>query len=136
MTEAINPQNYVGANVTIVGHAGNAAQNPAYDKEGTRGILELSIGVGEGYKKDGEWVDTGTTWYIYTASGEYADQLRNVGKGDKVRVDNARLEAREFKRKDESIGQQFGVRFGSLTIIESKGNAQPVDDGFGSDAPF
>jgi len=118
----INPGNYDGVNVTIVGRAGGPAQFPAYDKEGAKGVLELNVAVSQGYKKGDDWVDTGTTWYTYTAAGDYANVLREVGKGDKVRIDNARLETREFKRKDESVGQQFTVRFGELTIIEAKGN--------------
>lgn len=119
----INPNNYEGANITLVGRAGGEAKSPAYDRDGSKGVLELSIAVGQGYKKDDQWVDTGTTWYIYSAAGEYAEPLKAVGKGDKVRIDNARLETREFTRKDETKGQSFDVKFGTLTILEAKSAA-------------
>jgi single-stranded DNA-binding protein len=130
---AVNENNYEGANVTIVGRAGSEARNPAYDKDGTRGILEVGVAVSQGYKKDGEWVPTGTTWYTYTASGDHADTLRTVKKGDKVRIDDARLETREFERGDGSKGQAFEVRFGAFKILESKTSGPaPVGD----DTPF
>ena len=119
----INENNYEGANVTIVGRAGGEAKPPAYDKDGSKGILELSIAVSQGYKKDGEWVDTGTAWYVHTAAGEHAEVLAQVGKGDKVRLDDAKLEYREFTRKDDTVGQQFATKFGTLTILESKSAA-------------
>jgi single-stranded DNA-binding protein len=120
----VNPNNYEGASVTLVGRAGGPAQAPRYDKDGTSGVLELSIAVSQGYKKGDEWIDTGTTWYVHSAVGEYADILREVEKGDKVRLDDARLETREFDRKDGSKGQAFNTRFGTLTIIEKKSDRE------------
>ena len=124
----INPNNYDGANITVVGRAGGEPQRKDFNGGGS--ISELSIAVSQGYKKDGEWVDTGTTWYTLTASGDYAaDNWPVVGKGDKVRVDDGRLETREFTRKDGSTGQQFQIRFGTLTVVESK-SAKTGGDGF------
>ena len=132
----INPENYQGATVVIVGSAGGPAKAPAYDKDGTSGVLELSVAVGQGYKKDGAWVDTGTTWYTYKAAGSYADNLRGIGKGDKVRIDEAKLETREFTRKDESIGQQFLLSYGSIEVLESKSGAGPAAPTASDDSPF
>lgn len=114
-----NQNNYEGATITLVGRAGADAENPAYDKEGSRGVKQVRVAVGQGYKnKDtGEWVDTGTTWYTVTGR---ADDIGHVRKGDKVRLDDARLETREFDRKDGSKGQAFETRFGTLTVLESK----------------
>ncbi len=114
-----NPNNYEGATITLVGRAGADAENPAYDKEGSRGVKQIRVAVGQGYKnKDtGEWVDTGTTWFSVTGR---ADEIGHVRKGDKVRLDDARLETREFDRKDGSKGQAFETRFGTLTVLESK----------------
>lgn len=114
-----NPQNFEGATVTLVGRAGGNAENPPYDKEGTRGFKQVRVAVGQGYKdkNTGEWVDQGTVWYTVTGR---AEDIGHVGKGDKVRLDDARLEAREFTRKDNSTGQAFETRFGTLTVLESK----------------
>lgn len=117
MSQDQNPNNYDGATVTIVGRAGGDAEFPPYDKSGERGVSQVRIAVGQGYKKDGEWVDTGTAWY--TVTGRTGD-IGHVRKGDKVRVDDARLETREFTRKDNSIGQAFETRFGTVTVLESK----------------
>ena len=117
-----NENNYIGATVTLVGYASGPARFPAYDKEGTKGVLELSIPVNEGYKKDGEFVQTGTTWYTYSASGDYAAALKSVNKGDKIRIEDAKQEVREYDSKD---GKKLGIslRFGNLVLLESKGGA-------------
>lgn len=114
-----NPQNYTGVTVTAVGRAGADAENPPYDKSGERGVQQVRVAVDQGYKnKDsGEWVSTGTLWLTVTGR---TDDIGHVRKGDKVRLDDARLEAREFQRKDGSTGQAFETRFGSLTVLESK----------------
>lgn len=126
---ATNPNNFIGATVTLVGHAGADAENPAYDKEGTRGLKQLRVAVGQGYKdkNSGEWKDTGTAWYTVTGR---AEDLAHVSKGDKVRVDEARLEVREFQRKDGTTGQSFETSFGSITVLESKGSASDDETPF------
>lgn len=122
-----NPRNITGATVTIVGNAGSAPEFPLYDKEGSRGIQQVRVAVSQGYKdkKTDEWKDTGTVWY--TVSGR-ADDLAGIQKGDKVRVDDARLEAREFTRKDGSIGQAFETSFGTIQILESRGGGSSYQD--------
>lgn len=126
MSAEQNTNNYDGATVTIVGRAGADAENPPYDKAGERGFKQVRVAVGQGYKnKDtGEWVDQGTVWY--TVTGRDSD-IGHVKKGDKVRLDDARLEAREFERKDGTTGQAFETRFGVLSVLESKN----ADDGSG-----
>lgn len=126
----VNPNNYIGVTATLVGHAGGDAEFPAYDKSGERGFSQVRLGVGQGYKdkNSGDWVDTGTAWYTVTGR---TDDLGHIRKGDKVRVDEARLEVRDFTRKDNSIGQAFETRFGTMTVLESKG--APADD---DSAPF
>src|SRR5687767_10698689 len=130
----INPNNYDGANITIVGRAGGPAERK--DFAGGGAITELSIAVGKGYKKDGEWVDQGTDWYTLVAAPDYAaEHWPPVGKGDKVRIDNGRFETRAFDRKDGSHDKALTIRFGDLSIIESKGNAPAASEGdpFGGD---
>lgn len=115
-----NPNNYLGATATIVGYAAAGARTPAYDKEGKSGVLEIAIPVNEGYKKDGEFVQTGTTWYTYSAAGEYAANLSTINKGDKVRVSDAKQEVREYKSKDGEAKLGIGLRFGTIEVLEAK----------------
>lgn len=121
----INPNNYLGATITLVGYAAGDAENPLYDKEGTRGISQVRVPINQGYKKDGEWVETGTAWY--TVSGK-TENIGHVRKGDKIRLDDAKLEAREFTRKDGSIGQAFETSYGELTVLEPKDGGSAGDD--------
>lgn len=120
-----NPQNYTGVTVTAVGRAGGDAENPPYDKSGERGFKQVRVAVDQGYKKDGEWIETGTLWL--TVTGRDSD-IGHVKKGDKVRLDDARLEAREFERKDGTTGQAFETRFGVLSVLESKSAESYADD--------
>ena len=126
-----NENNYIGASTTIVGYASGTARPPAYDKDGSKGVLELSIPINEGYKKDGEFVQTGTTWYTYSAAGEYADALRAVNKGDKIRIDDAKQEVREYTDRDGAKQKGISLRYGTLTVLESKEIARETSsDGF------
>lgn len=140
MTE-VNPNNYDGATVTIVGRAGGEPQRK--DFQSGSSIEELSVAVSQGYKKGDEWVDTGTTWYTLTATADYAsDHWPHVGKGDKVRVDNARQETREFTRRDGTTGLQITLKFGTLSVVSRKDSGQaeaPAEDAFagaGADTPW
>lgn len=136
MTETQNPDNYVGATTTIVGYAGGEPVTKEFSSGNS--ITELSISVGQGYKKDGAWVDTGTTWYTLTATADYAaDNWPYVGKGDKVRVDDARQETREYTNKADKVAQQITLKYGEIKVLESK---QPVNAGaateYSDDTPF
>lgn len=124
----INPNNYVGISSTIVGYLAGDPRPPAYDKDGSKGIIELSIPINEGYKKDGEFVQTGTTWYTYSAAGDYANTLKALGKGDKVRIDDAKQEVREYKTKDGTDKLGIGLRYGSVTVLESKAGSSEATD--------
>jgi single-stranded DNA-binding protein len=124
----VNPNNYDGANVTVVGRAGGPVEVKHFTGGGS--VAELSIAVSQGYKKDDQWVDTGTTWYTLQAATAYAeDNWPSVGKGDKVRVDDAKQETREYKKRDESSGLQITLKFGTLTVVEAK-NQDEASDGF------
>lgn len=118
-----NENNYPGVQIaSIVGNVGRVGF-PPYDKEGKRGYKQVGIAVGEGYKdQDGQWVDTGTTWYNYNDKAEVIDQL-GVGTGDKVRVDGGKQEVREYGEGKLGID----IRFGQLTVLISKngGDAAP-----------
>lgn len=126
----INPNNYRGIEAVIVGRVSAEPRYPAYDKDGTRGFKEIRLPFDQGYKKDGEWVETKgadgeklTLWLTYTAP---EDALASVSKGDLVRIDGAKLTVREFKRKDDSVGQAFDARFGDFSVIESADNDKPA----------
>ena len=121
-----NPNNYPGASATVVGWAASDARTPAYDKAGERGILEVPIPVNEGYSKDGEFVKTGVTFYTYSGAGEFAENvLANVKKGDKIRVEDAKQEVREYKDKDGNAKLGITLRYGTFTVLESAGGNEP-----------
>lgn len=127
----VNENNYIGVNTTIVGYAASDARNPAYDKEGTRGVKQVPLAINEGYKKDGEFVQTGTTWYDIEAGGDAAQALLSIRKGDKIRVDDAKQEVRSYKAGDGTEKLGITLKFGTVTILESKSGGS--DD---SDSPF
>jgi hypothetical protein len=122
----INPDNRIGVSTTIVGYAATEPRSPAYDKDGSKGVIEVPIAHNEGYSKDGEFVKTGTTWYSITAGGDAANELKRIGKGDKIRIDDAKQEVREFESGGE---KKLGItlRFGKVTVLESKSGASAVE---------
>lgn len=128
----INPQNFQGISATIVGYAAGDAEFPAYDKSGERGVSEVRVPINHGYKdkNSGEWKETGVTWVTVTGR---TDDIGHIRKGDKVRVDDAKFESREFTRKDGSIGQAFQTSFGTIKVLESRANEDKTSE---EDAPF
>jgi hypothetical protein len=121
-----NENNYIGATSTVVAYAASDARYPAYDREGAKGILEVALPVNEGYKRDGEFVQTGTTWYTLVAAGDAAADLKHIKKGDKVRVDDAKQEVREYTDREGNSKLGISLRFGKITVLESKS----AGDGF------
>ena len=95
-----NEKNYIGATTTLVGWVSGPARNPAYDKGGKKGVKEIAIPIREGYPGDGGFVETGTTWYTVSAAGDYAAELEALNKGDKVRIEDAKQEVREYKDRE------------------------------------
>lgn len=114
----INPENYIGVAATLVGYVAVDPRFPAYDKNGERGYKEIPIAINEGYKKDGEFIKTGTTWYSYTVSEEFLDD-NPVNKGDKVRIDGAKQEVREYTNKDDEKVLAISLRFGDFEVLEA-----------------
>lgn len=115
----VNEKNFDGATVTVVGRAGG----PVSVKEFSSGpaIAELSIAVGQGYKKGEEWVDTGTAWYTLSSTADYAaDHWPVIGKGDKVRVDEARQEIRTYTKSDGTPGTDVKLKYGTLSVVQAK----------------
>ena len=129
----VNEQNYIGVNTTLVGYAAGPAKPPAYDKDGSRGVLEVSFAIREGYKKDGEFVETGPSWYVYSGAGEFAENvLAQVQKGDKIRIEDAKQEVRTYKNKDGEEKLGITLRFGNFTVLESKNSGSAYND----ESPF
>ena len=117
----INPNNYPGSNVVVVGSAGGPVEVRTFPNGGSQ--AQLSIAVGKGYKdKDtGEWQDKGTDWFTLGASPEYAEQnWPIIGAGDTVRVDNARLEARPYTKNDGTAAVDLQLRFGTVVVVKKK----------------
>ena len=129
----INPNNFSGATVTLVGYVAMEPAYPAYDKQGKHGFKEIKVAHNEGYKpKDGgDFVQTGTTWYAIKV---HQDDLGNVGKGDKIRVDDAKQSTRTYTNKDgvEAIG--ILLEYGKITVLESKNGG--ASGGFDDEQPF
>lgn len=123
----VNPNNYPGLTATLVGYVAMEPAYPAYDKEGKRGFKEIKVAINEGYKpKDGgDFVQTGTTWYAVKV---HQDDLGGIGKGDKIRVDDAKQSTRTYESNGkEGIG--ILLEYGKITVLESKnGDAGGFDD--------
>jgi single-stranded DNA-binding protein len=118
----VNENNYKEATVTVVGLAGGEWTVKEFNGGGSQ--AELSVAVGQGYKnkQTGEWVDKGTIWYRVTATPDYATQnWPEVGKGDTVRVDNAKLELRAYLKQDGTpeVGTTLTYADG-ITVLEKK----------------
>lgn len=126
-----NENNYPGATLCLVGYAAGNPEYPPYDREGKRGFKQLSVAVNEGYKKDGEFVQTGTTWYRIEKHEDAWAEL-GVGKGDKVRLDGAKQEVREYQDKNGDSKLGITLTYGDLTVLESKSSGSASDE----DAPF
>lgn len=127
----INSNNYPGASIVLVGYAAGDPEYPPYDREGKRPFKQLSVAINEGYKpKDGgDFVQTGTTWYrIERHQDDWADL--DVGKGDKIRLEGAKQEVREYKNKAGETQLGITLSYGDLTVLESKngGSASSNDD--------
>lgn len=117
-----NPNNFPGATVTVVGWIANDPEYPPYDKEGKRGFKRFSVPVREGYKKDGEFKETGTTWYEVTLHEDKIDELSDNGihlvKGAKVRIEDAKQEVREYKNKNGEEKLGITLSYGNINVIE------------------
>lgn len=120
----VNPNNIIGANTALVGYVATEPRYPAFDKEGKRGLKEIPIAHNEGYKKDGEWVTTGTTWYSVMVKEDFLASTP-IGKGDKIRVDDAKQEVREYTNKDGETKIGITLSFGDITVLESKPGGDP-----------
>lgn len=125
----MNPKNYDGVNLVVVGRAGGPMEIKTFNNGGSQAQLSIAVGTGYKDKKTDKWVDTGTNWYTLTAKSEFAEEnWPEVAKGDKVRVDDTRLEYKAYLKKDGTPGVDATLTWGTLVVVEKKSDA-------GSDAP-
>lgn len=123
----INPKNYNGASVVIVGVAGGPAEVKHFDNGGSQAQLSIAVSKGRKNPQTNEWIDMGTDWYTLTATEQYADEnWPNVQKGDKVRVDDSRLELKPYLKKNGEAAVEAGLRYGTLVIVEAKADRAPA----------
>lgn len=132
----INPQNYVGATLSLTGYVAVEPRYPAYDKNGSRGFKQIPVAINEGYKpKDGgDFVKTGTTWYDIEVREEVIDDL-DIRKGDKIRIDGAKQEVREYQDRDGNTKLGITLKFGDLVVLEAANNPASESD-YSDDTPF
>lgn len=109
----VTTENFIGWDSTIVGFVRRGPENPAYDKEGTRGFKQITIPIDERYQKDGERITKGTTWVRYTATEEY---LHGAKVGDKVKIEGAQTGTPFISDKGNKT---VDLTYGTLTILES-----------------
>lgn len=126
----LNEKNAAGATIVIVGNATREAEDKFDGKQ-----TELRVAVARNYQKDGEWKSTPTVYYTVIASGDHAGALRQVGKGDKIRVDDAQYEPREYDKKDGTKGISHELRFGTVTVLKKAGQSQEQPSA-SADAPW
>ena len=117
-----NENNYIGATITLVGFVATDPRYPAYDKQGKRGFKEIPVAINEGYKKDGEFIQTGTTWYTISIHEDKLQELSDIGedivKGAKIRLDDAKQEVREYTNKDGDEKLGITLSYGTLSVLE------------------
>lgn len=122
------------ATVNVVGTVGSVQSK--FDGKQT----EVSIAVGKGYKDKmtQEWVDKGTDWYTFITRGDWQSQIESLDlqPGDRVEVTDAKLEHREYEKRDGGLGIACDLNYGELTVLERKadrpsgGSSAPVQTGF------
>lgn len=108
----VTTENFIGFDATVVGFVRRGPENPAYDKEGTRGFVQVTIPIDERYQKDGEWITKGTLWVRYTAKPEYLD---GAGVGDKVRIEGAQVGTPYISDKGNV---SVDLTYGTFTVLE------------------
>ena len=117
----MNPKNYDGANLVVVGRASGPMEIKEFNNGGRQAQLSIAVNTGYMNKKTDEWVDTGTNWYTLTAKPEFAEaNWPVVAKGDKVRVDDTRLEFKPYLKKDGTPNVEATLTWGTLVVVTAK----------------
>lgn len=91
--------------------------------------FQFSAAEGHRGKVNGEWADTGTTWYSVTVFGYQAEDLAEIlREGDKQRLHvSGRLSSREYE-KDGQKRSNLDVVADIVSIVppkQSQGQQQP-----------
>lgn len=126
------------ATVTVVGNVGRV------DSKFEGKQTEVTIAVGKGYKdkQTQEWVDKGTDWYTFITRGDWQASVQDLDlqPGDRVKVTDAKLEHREYEKRDGSPGIACDLNFGELVVLERKadrdGGSAGGSSGFGGSTGF
>lgn len=115
------------ATVNVVGTVGRVEQK--FDGQ----LTEVSIAVNKGYKDKNtqQWVDTGTDWYTFITRGDWQANVAalNLQGGDRVEVTDAKLEHREYEKRDGSPGIACELNFGEIVVLERKADRQQASGG-------
>lgn len=120
------------ATVTVIGTVGSV-QSKFEGKQ-----TEVSIAVGKGYKDKttAEWIDKGTDWYTFITRGDWQSTVETLElqPGDRVKVTDAKLEHREYEKKDGKPGIACDLNFGEIELLERKADRAASGGGGGSEA--
>lgn len=120
------------ATVTIVGNVGQVRSK--FDGQ----LAEVTVAVGKGYKDKNTdtWVDQGTDWYTVIARGDFTAPLLDLQPGDRVKVEDGKLEHREYAKNDGSTGINYEINFGTVVVLERKADRAPVGAAAGGPSGF
>lgn len=113
------------ATITIVGNVGRIEQK--FDGQ----LTEVSVAVSKGYKDKNtqQWVDQGTDWYVFITRGEWQSSVASISSGDRVKIEDAKLEHREYQKNDGTHGVRYELTFGTITVLEAKAERQTASAG-------
>lgn len=113
------------ATVTIVGNVGRSESK--FDGK----LTETTVAVSKGYKDKttDQWVDQGTDWYTFITRGDWQSSVADIGPGDRGKIEDAKLEHREYQKNDGSTGIAYELNFGTITVLEKKGERQTASSG-------
>lgn len=116
------------ATVTIVGNVGQVQSK--FDGA----LAEATVAVSKGYKDKNtqSWIDTGTDWYTVIARGDFTSQILDLNPGDRVKVEDAKLEHREYPKQDGTTGVSYDLNFGTIVVLERKADRAPAGGGSGA----
>lgn len=120
------------ATVTIVGNVGQVRSK--FDGA----LAEATVAVSKGYKDKNTdtWVDQGTDWYTVIARGDFTANILDLQPGDRVKVEEGKLEHREYAKNDGTTGIGYEINFGTIVVLERKADRAPAGAAAGGPSGF